>query len=857
VVDSYENLILLCRIDHKKVDDQRRHYTTARLRQVKAEHEAWVEHTLEALPGQTNQIHLPAPEPSAETVVVRVAGTRMAVPELFVGRTRELRSLLSSLAPGRHTSARQSKEPGAVVVSAVAGMGGIGKTTLAQHAASVAVDRGWFPGGTVMVNLRGYDPSDRRIRPGQVFSPLLFALGMPPQRIPATTLEQATAYHQYLADLADQKRPVLLVLDNASSTEQVLDLLPRQAVHRALVTTRDTLTLPSTRRVELDVLTRRESLALLRQAVRHHHPHDTRVDGDRAASERLIQVCGRLPLAVGIAAALLVDDPELTIAALANDLADTATRLAVLQHGGTAVAGVIEVSWRLLQEHDPDAARLLRLLTLDLGPDISTAAAAALADAPQHLVAAQLRRLRQAHLLHTTSGRWRMHDLVRVHIHATHAEGDDHHAAVTRLLGYYLATATAAGDYFRPPSKRTAQAVFTNRLDAVTWLDTHQATLAAAVALATTIARYTIAVDLAVESCAHLEQRRDRAEDALVMARDAGTAATALGEPSYQAKALNLLGIVLWLTNRLAEAESSFRQALALWQDIGDANREGKAWSNIGICLWGMQRLGEAVTAHRQALTLYRKDDDREQEARVSINLAVTLRDMKRFDEAINQCRHAIGLCQHSGDRDREGRAHLALATALRRREQWDEAIEAYRCAQVAFRDVDNRDFEGQAWYDVAKTLREAGRSQAAIDPYHRAIAAFQDGHNRQSEAAVWHGLGLLHEEARLDEAIEAYSRAQALWRDVGDRDSEAIAWYNRGRALRRAGRVKAAIAAYHRALELNQQIGDRTSESQTWKALSVALSHDNREAEAQHARRQAEAVLAQTTASKSTEAHD
>ncbi len=194
-------------------------------------------------------------------------------------------------------------------------------------------------------------------------------------QIPATRIEQATAYHHLLADLAGREQPVLLVLDNASAAEQVLDLLPRQAAHRALVTTRDTLTLPSIRRVELDVLSVRESLSLLRGAVRQHHRRDPRVDLDRAASERLVQVCGRLPLAIEIAAALLADDPDLTVAALDDDLSGATTRLAVLRHGSTAVAGVIEVSWQHLKEQDPDAARLLRLLTLDPGPDISTTAA--------------------------------------------------------------------------------------------------------------------------------------------------------------------------------------------------------------------------------------------------------------------------------------------------------------------------------------------------------------------------------------------------------------------------------------------------------------------------------------------------
>ncbi|TYB43958.1 tetratricopeptide repeat protein [Actinomadura chibensis] len=846
-VDGYENLILLCGIDHKKVDDQFQHYTAARLRAIKSEHEAWVERTLGAVPGQAGEVHLPAPEPSAETVVVPVVGTRMAAQELFVGRSRELRTLLNSLAPDKRESARKADEPGAVVVSAVAGMGGIGKTTLAQHAASAAVDRGWFPGGAVMVNLRGYDPADRRIRPGQVFAPLLYALGMAPERIPATTVEQATVYHHHLADLARRKRPVLLVLDNASTTEQVLDLLPRQKAHRAVVTTRDTLTLPSIRRIELDVLSRRESLALLRQAVRRHHPGDTRVDGDRAAGERLVQACGRLPLAVGIAAALMADDPGLTPAALADDLADAATRLDVLRHGGAAVAGVIEVSWQHLREANPGAARLLRLLTLDLGPDISTAAAAALADAPEPLVNAQLRALRQAHLLHAGNGRWRMHDLVRVHIRMVHAEGEDHQAAVTRLLDFYQTSVAAADDHFLPPSRRKGLTTFPGRLEAEAWLDTHQATLVAAVALAATSARQSVALELAVPISKHLQRRAADVNDWLAVARNACTAATEIGDTRGRAGALNLLGLALYRAERHEEGLSILRESLALWEDLGIRNRQGMLWSNIALVLVDMERFDEAIDAHEEALALYQEDGDREQEARVSTNLANAFRDLGRLDEAIAEYRRAVDLSRGTGFRDAEGRAWNHLGRTLREARRRDEALDAFRNAQTAYRDIDNRDGEGLAWRELAETLKELGRSREAIEAYRTALAVHQDSPARAGEAAAWHGYGiLLFHEALLDDAIEAHRRAQALWRDLGERVNEGAAWHNLGLTLHEAGRVRTAVAAYRRALALYEHGGGAEARSRTWNALGRALAQDDRAAEARHARQQAEAVLAE-----------
>ncbi|CCH33054.1 tetratricopeptide repeat protein [Actinosynnema sp. NPDC047251] len=862
-VDRYANLVLLCRVDHKKVDDQPLHYTTELLRKLKKDHEAWVERLLDSAAHQAgngveadlvasgrseeNAVHAQAPEPAAETAVVPVAGTRVAAPDLFVGRAPELRTLLDSLAPARGGSARPADVPGAVVVSAVAGMGGVGKTALAQHAAAVAVDRGWFPGGAVMVNLRGYDPDDRRIRPGQVFAPLLYALGMPTERIPATSIEQATAYHHHLAALAARKQPVLLVLDNASTAEQVLDLLPRHSAHRAVVTTRDTLTLPSTRRLELDVLSRRESLTLLYQSLRRHSPQDTRAGEDRAAAERLVLVCGRLPLTVGIAAALLADDPALTVAALADTLDDATTRLAVLQHGGREVAGVIEVSWRRLQERDPDAASLLRLLTIDLGPDISTAAAAALADVSEPLAASRLRALHQAHLLHTAHGRWRMHDLVRAHIHATHQEDDDHHAAVTRLFQYYVTTARAAGEYYQPPSKRAASTAFRNRFEAETWLDTHRTTLVKTVATATRTARHMIAVDLTGAMCMYLQERRDGAKDQLDLARHAHAAATELGDTRQRARALNLLGLALGENEQHEAAVSRLRASLALWQEVPDRNNEGLVSGNIGLALRRVKRFDEALAAYSTSVAILQETGDPDYEAWMRNSIAVAYVDMGRLDDAITEYRRAADIAHRTGFADQEGQAWNNLGVVLSDARRHDEAATAYRHAQIAYGKSDNKNREGNTLRNLAWTLEDLGRPEEALDTYRQALTAYKAGTDRHGEAATCSGLGrLLHHRGRFGEADTAFRHAQALWRDLGDADSEAGAWHHLGQAMQAAGRVKPAIAAYRRAVALYEQVGDRDAQSRTWNALGNALSRDNREVEAQQAFRQARSVLAE-----------
>jgi len=167
-------------------------------------------------------------------VVVPVVAHGVAASGVFVGRDGPVGELLGLLDPNR-------QGPGTTtVVSAVAGLAGVGKTALARHAASIAVGRGWFPGGAVLVDLHGYDPAGR-VEAAQTFGPLLRALGVDGEEVPPVEAEQAAAYHQLLAGLAEQGRPVLLVLDNVSGPQQVADLLPAHRLHRVVVTSRHTL----------------------------------------------------------------------------------------------------------------------------------------------------------------------------------------------------------------------------------------------------------------------------------------------------------------------------------------------------------------------------------------------------------------------------------------------------------------------------------------------------------------------------------------------------------------------------------------------------------------------------------------
>ncbi len=304
----------------------------------------------------------------------------------------------------------------------------------------------------LFIDLHGYDEAP--VEPGQALDALLRALGVPAEHIPPGVEERAGLYRSVLAQASE---PVLVIADNASAEAQVRPLLPGAGPHKVLVTSRHTLARLGARLVDVTVLDDEAAVGLLDGALRAARPQDDRITADAGAAGRLAGVCGGLPLALQITAALLKADPALTVGELAGELAEK-DRLAGLRYddgggqGGPSVAAAFELSCRRLDE---TSARVFRLLPVNPGPDISTAAATALADLPVTGVRRLLAGLARAHLAEAAPGapgRWRMHDLLRLYaqgLSEQHADADGREQARDRLLGYYLDVAGDADEHLR------------------------------------------------------------------------------------------------------------------------------------------------------------------------------------------------------------------------------------------------------------------------------------------------------------------------------------------------------------------------------------------------------------------------
>ena len=277
--------------------------------------------------------NLPAPPPAAlAQLPAATAG--------FTGRDGELAVLAGLLDP--------SGAAGPVLVSAVAGLAGIGKATLAVQAGHAALERGWFGGGVLFLNLHGYDEAP--VEPGQALDAALRALAVPAEHIPPTGEERAGLYRSVLAQISE---PVLVIADNASSEAQVRPLLPGAGPHKVLVTSRHTLAgLGRARLVDVTVLDEDAAIDLLDVALRAARPDDDRITSDQDAARGVARVCGGLPLALQITAALLNADPALSTGELAGQLSYEKDRLAALRYddgsgaAGPSVTAAFELSYR-------------------------------------------------------------------------------------------------------------------------------------------------------------------------------------------------------------------------------------------------------------------------------------------------------------------------------------------------------------------------------------------------------------------------------------------------------------------------------------------------------------------------------
>jgi len=645
-----------------------------------------------------------------------------AVPD-FTGRTGELAALARIL---EQTGAGA---PGTVVISAIGGTAGVGKTALALHWAHQVAPR--FPGGQLHVNLRGFDPAEAPVTPAQAIRGFLDALGVPPERIPAQPDTQAGLYRSLLSC-----KRMLIVLDNARDEQQIRPLLPASPASLVLITSRNQLAglaAAGARLLSLDTLTHDEAVQLLTARL-----GTGRVAAEPGAVAEIARLCALLPLALAVAAARAAARPAFPLAGLAAELRDTAGRLDALDAGDPAASVRAVFSWSY-DQLSPETARMFRLLGLHPGPDISTPAVASLARTSEPQARQLLGELARAHLTaEHAPGRFTFHDLLRAYAAAQARDHDteaERHAATVRVLDHYLHTACAGSLVLEPahqpvvlapPSPGTAAERPADHRQAIAWFDAEYHVLLAAATLAAGSGFDSHAWQLPWAMTPFL-LARGHYQEAAATQRTALAAATRLGDTAGQALSSRLLALACTELGDHEQARAHLAHSLNLYRGLGNHLGEAKIHGDLGVLAEYQGRYADALGYNEQALRLYQAAGRKPEQAQMLNNVGWCHALLGDYQQARAFCRQALALSAEVGFRTNEGNTWHSLGYTEHQLGNLDEAIACYQRALGISRETGHRYLEADTLIQLGDTRHAAGELPQARNAWQQALVIFEE----------------------------------------------------------------------------------------------------------------------------------
>ena len=782
----------------------------------------------------------PIPPPAALSHLIQAGqslppsspGVRYSLPPdtaAFTGREEELHRITASVTDAAGAG-------GVVAVHAINGMPGVGKTTLAVHAAHLLRHR--FPDRQLYINLHAHTPGQDPLTPDAALAGLLTATGVEPRSLPGDLQGKAGLWRDRMAG-----QRAVLVLDNAAGSDQVTPLLPGGGGCLVLVTSRRYLgDLPGTAvPLLLQVLAPQQAQEMFARLV-------PRAVGPDAAVAELVRLAGLLPLAISLLARIYARHPSWTLADLA---AETRASMLTLAAEKDSVAAAFEVSYRYL---DPGQREFFRRLGLHPGTTIDSYAAAALARTGLQEAARYLDALHgEGLLIEAGYRRYGMHDLIRrcARDHAAADPAPEREQALDRLLNYYQHTAALAEARLarrtRPAPDTptpTAAPALADADQALAWARAERPNLLACLDHATDTGQDALVVAL-TGVLATLLRQDGPWTDALTRHATSVETARRLGDRLGQANALLDLGTVRWLTGDYPGAADAQQESLATFRDLGDRLGQASALTDLGVVRWLTADYADAACALAEALSIFRNLGDRLGQANALLCLGTVRWKTGDYPGAADAQQEALVTFRDLGDRRGEADALNRLGVVRWLTGDYPSAAGVLAEALSIFRDLGDRLGQASALTDLGVVLWLTGDYPGAADAQQEALGIFRDLGDRRDEADALNRLGgVWRMTGDFSGATAVQEAALGVYRNIGDRDGEVETLNELGTVSRIRGDLDRASAYHRQALDLAREIATPWDEAQALAGLGRCALAAGRTVDAIAGLRQAREIL-------------
>jgi tetratricopeptide (TPR) repeat protein len=675
----------------------------------------------------------------------------------------------------------------------ISGMAGVGKTALALHVGHQVASQ--FSDGQLFLDLQGYTPGAGPISPGEALGSLLGALGTPPEVVPEPLEDRAALYRSHLAGTR-----TLIILDNAASTAQVRPLLPGTAGCLAIVTSRNSLFgLDDAYSIALDVLPEKDARTLFRAIA-----GPDRVSVDDPALAEVIDLCGRLPLAICVTAARLARRKALHIEDLAGQLRHEYSRLRHLQDEDRGPAAALAMSYERLGD---DEQGMFRRLSLIPGPDFDAYAAANLTGTELEVTEQLLDSLLDHNLLiQPTRGRYRFHDLVRVYARSLnsaavtdagpHTDDASDTAALTRLLDYYAHTAQSAAQLIERRVPRTSAPAIVAAPHTGPHFDTPGQT------------RAWISAELANLDAATLH-------------------ASANDHPLHLIAVCAALAPYLDTHGTWAQAQAMHGRALDAARGIRNIPGQASALASLGVAHRQAGKLAQAQDDFSESLTLYHQLGDRRGQAGLLIEICIVQRLTGQTSHALERLTEALNLYRATGDRHGQAAALAELGSTQRQAGEFRQAGECLNQALLLYRELSNRVGEAYCLSCLGSVRWATGAYGPAEEFLTKALGIYRESGNPRGKANCLFLLGGVHRSAKAFAlAAECLTTALDIYRQLDDRRGQAGALCLLGSVQTTAGNYQQANHSLAQALSLFEELQDHGGAAETlndYAALAIA----------------------------------